>query len=386
MRIPPSPRPPLIRRTRRGTGGACALGILLLASACERKPGAAGGPAAQGPAKVRFATVEERAFADEVEALGTVKAFEAIDISANVTETVAELHFNDGQMVEKDALLAQLSSDEEAAMLEGAKVNLAEQEREVDRLRELADDGAVSQVRLQEYLTRRDLALQKIEEAKAQLEDRRITAPFAGVLGFRRISVGALVKPGDVIATLDLIDTVKLDFSIPETFLGDLKPGMLIDAHGDAFPGDTFRGKVVDIDSRVNPVTRSVVVRAEIPNPGHRLLAGMLLTTRIAKNPQTSPAIPERALLSVQTKHFAFVIDEGDGLATVRRLPVTIGRRVPGYVEVTGGLEKGQRIVADGIIGLRDGAKVTVTGEFDGPAAPYSPQGGADPGKSPPDA
>jgi membrane fusion protein (multidrug efflux system) len=351
---------------------------IVLLSGCGRKKDAVGGPPPTGPAKVRYVKVGKRAFSDEVEALGTVKAFEAIDISPNVTETVQEVSFEDGQAVEKGAVLAQLSNDEEKAMLEGAKVNLAEQEREVKRLTELAGDGAVSQVRLQEYNTARDLALQKIEEVKAQLADRTITAPFAGVLGFRRVSVGALVAPGDVIATLDLIDTVKLDFSVPETYIGDLVPGLEIVAHSDAFPAQDFVGMVKDIDTRVHPVTRSVVVRAEIPNADRELRPGMLLTTRVRRNPSESPAIPERALVSVQAKHFVFVIDGTDDAATVRRVPVKIGRRVPGFAEIKEGLEEGDRIVVDGIIGLRDGGEVVVTGEFEGTAAAYSPEGGGE--------
>jgi len=323
--------------------------------------------------KVWVGKVTEREFSDQVEALGTVQAMEAIDLSANVTERVTELHFTDGQPVKKDDLLAELSNDEEIAMLAGAEVNLAEQEREVKRLQGLADDGAVSQVRLQEYLTARDLALQKIEEAKAQLADRQILAPFDGVLGFRRISVGALVAPGDVIATLDFIDTIKLDFAVPETFLGDLKPGMMIDARSSAFPDEAFKGKVTDIDSRVNPITRSVIVRAEIPNPDHKLRAGMLLTTQVKKNPTASMAIPERALVSVQESRYVFVVSEADGKATVNRVAVETGRRLPGYVEVLEGLEKETLIVVDGLIGLRDGAEVTISGEANGPAESYSP-------------
>ncbi len=345
---------------------------------CEEVADVAG-PPARPPAKVVAATVEERLFADEVEALGTVRAYEAIDLSANVTEQLTEIHFEDGEIVEKGALLAKLSDNEERAMLEGARVNLAEQEREVKRMQELVGQGAVSQVRLQEYLTARDLALQKIEEAKAQLADRTITAPFAGVLGFRRISVGALVSPGDVIATLDLIDTVKLDFAVPETFLGDLSPQMVIQARSSAFPREVFEGTVTNIESRINPVTRSVMVRAEIPNPEAKLRAGMLLTTRVKKNPSTSPAIPERALVSVQTKHFAFLINETEEGTTVSRVPVGIGRRQPGYVEILDGLQTGQRVVSDGLIGLGDGAVVTVSGEFQGPAEPYTPSGGEEP-------
>jgi membrane fusion protein (multidrug efflux system) len=358
--------PPLNQRFFRAllrTGAA-----VLLCTSCDRKEAASAPPPVMVP-KVWVTKVAEREFADQVEALGTVQALEAINISANVTERVTALHFSDGQTVEKGALLAELSSDEEAAMLEGANVNLAEQEREVNRLRALANDGAVSQVRLQEYLTARDLALQKIEEAKAQLTDRQITAPFAGVLGFRRVSIGALVAPGDVIATLDFIDTVKLDFSVPETFLSDLEPGMTIEALSSAFPADIFKGTVTDIDSRVNPVTRAVIVRAEIPNPDHKLRAGMLLTTRVKKNPGSSPAIPERALVSVQSNHFVFAVDG----TRVKRLPVTLGRRQPGFVEITGGADVGTSIVADGTIGLRDGAEVIISGEARAPAESYSP-------------
>ena len=353
---------------KRPIAGALLLTVLIVCSSCGKKDEASGPPPPR-VAKVWITKVEEREFADQVEALGTVRALEAINLSANVTERITALHFSDGDTVEKGALLAELSSDEEVAMLEGAKVNLAEQEREVERLQGLANDGAVSQVRLQEYFTARDLALQKIEEAKAQLADRSILAPFSGVLGFRRVSIGALVAPGDVIATLDFIDTVKLDFSVPETFLSDLTPGMTIEALSSAFPGEAFGGTVTDIDSRVNPVTRSVIVRAEIPNPDHKLRAGMLLTTRVKKNPGASPAIPERALLSVQSNHFVFGVDGNK----VKRLPVTLGRRQPGYVEITSGAEVGTMIVADGIIGLRDGAEVIISGDARAPAESYSP-------------
>lgn len=323
--------------------------------------------------KVKFTTVAKQAFADEVEALGTVRAMEAINISANVTETVTAVSFEDGQTVEKGTILAQLSTSEEVAMLEGAKINLAEQQREVDRLRKLTANGAVSQVSLHEYLTARDLALQKIEEAKAKIADRVIVAPFDGVLGFRQVSVGTLVAPGDVLATLDLIDTVKLDFSVPETFLSDLGPGLKIIAHSDAYPGEDFEGTVTDVNARIDPITRSALVRAIIPNAGHKLRPGMLMTTLIKKNPTSAPAIPERAVVSVQSRNSVFLIEgEGDA-AKAKEIEITLGRRVPGYVEVIDGLKGGEPVIVDGLIGLRDGGSIIVLGEADGPAKAYSP-------------
>lgn len=329
--------------------------------------------AAASPARVQVTTVKSDLFTDEVEALGTVRALEAINITANVEEKVTSVHFEDGQRVKKDDLLVRLSVEEETAMLGGAEANLAEQEREVERLKGLVNDGAVSQVRLQEYLTQRDIARQKINEIKAQIADRTVKAPFDGILGFRSISQGALIQPGVVIATLDVLEPVRLDFAVPETFLADLQPGMTIDSRSEAFPGQVFRGKVTQIDSRVNPVTRSIIVRAEVPNPDLKLRPGMLLTTSLKRNPAKSLIVPERSIVSLQANHFVFVISPVEGQSGVKRTPVGIGRRIPGYIEIVGGLEEGQKIVTDGLVGLRDGALVTITGDFKEPTKPFSP-------------
>jgi len=351
-------------------------------TACDRKVEKAkpGGPATP---KVRTGTVEMRDFADEVEALGTVRALEAIDISVNVTETVTAVFFEDGQTVKKGELLAQLSDDEEQAMLEGAKINLAEQEREIERLERLANNGAVSKVRLQEYFTARELAVQKIEEAKAKIADRKILAPFEGVLGFRQVSVGTLVSPGEVLATLDLIDTVKLDFSVPETFIGDLAPGQKIVAHSEAYPDAEFEGEVKNVNARVNPITRSAMVRAEIANADHRLSPGMLMTTLVKKNPANSPSVPERAVVSLQTRHSIFVVEGSGENATAKSVDVRIGRRLPGYAEIIEGLKGGETIVVDGLVGLRDGGAILLTGEAKGPADPYNPIATPESGESP---
>jgi membrane fusion protein (multidrug efflux system) len=320
------------------------------------------------------ANVEKRQFADEIEALGTVRAMEAIEVSSNVTDRVVELFFEDGDRVERGDLLVRLDDTEEKARLQGALALQAEQEREIKRLDELVRDGAVSKVRLEEYRTQRDIAMRQVEEIQAQIDDRLIQAPFAGVLGFRRVSLGALVSPGDVIATLDQLDVVKLDFTVPETFVSGLRPGLKIEARTEAYPDDVFQGTIRLVDTRVDPVTRSMTVRAEVPNTDFRLRPGMLMTTVLAKNPRTTLCIPERALLAVQSQQFVFRIkDRQETRATVERVEVPIGDRVPGFVEVTAGLTEGQRVVSDGLIGLSDGAEVEIAGEFEAPAQPYRP-------------
>ncbi len=319
--------------------------------------------------RVRIATVEARNFADEIEALGTVRAMEATEISATVIERIAEIHFEDGDEVKKGDLLAKLQDAEQVAVLQGARAQLAEAEREIARLENLVTTGSVAEVRLEEYRTRREIALQRVAEAQAQIDDRHILAPFDGVLGFRQVSVGALVTPGNVITTLDVLDPVKIDITVPETFLGDLKPGDEIVASTEAYPGEKFAVRVSRIDTRVNPTTRSFTVRAEGRNEDHRLRPGMLMTSVIGKNYRNSPALPERSVTSVHANHFVFVLDGDAG--TVARTRVILGQRVPGYVEVLEGIEEGTVVVTDGFLGLGDGAEVQVEGEFKGPAPPY---------------
>ncbi len=326
--------------------------------------------AAKGAAPVLTAKVAKENYALDLDAIGTVRAFESIDISSNVTETVTQLSFNDGDFVKKGTLLALLSDAEEQAMLASARATLAEEEREIERLKNLVKDGAAPEARLAERKTLADIAKQKIFEAEARLTDRRITAPFDGWLGLRRISVGALVTPGSIIASLDKIDVVKIDFSVPETYLGSVKAGTLIEARTDTDRERKYAGKVSHLDSRIDPVTRSIPTRAEVLNPDLALKPGMLVMVRLVVEPKFSLSIPERALVPVGAKAFVFSIQDGKA----KRIEVKTGRRKPGFVEIQSGLNEGQMIIADGIVGLQDGAAVKVAGDYGGPVKAFNPE------------
>ncbi|MFN0079568.1 MAG: efflux RND transporter periplasmic adaptor subunit [Prosthecobacter sp.] len=326
--------------------------------------------AAKGAAPVLTAKVAKENYALDLDAIGTVRAFESIDISSNVTESVTQLSFNDGDFVKKGTLLALLSDAEEQAMLASAKATLAEEEREIERLKNLVKDGAAPEARLAERKTLADIAKQKIFEAEARLTDRRITAPFDGWLGLRRISVGALVTPGSIIASLDKIDVVKIDFSVPETYLGSVKAGTLIEARTDTDRERKYAGKVSHLDSRIDPVTRSIPTRAEVANPDLALKPGMLVMVRLVVEPKFSLSIPERALVPVGAKAFVFSIQDDKA----KRVEVKTGRRKPGFVEIQSGLSEGQLIIADGIVGLQDGAAVKVAGDYGGPVKAFNPE------------
>jgi len=336
----------------------------------QNAPSAAKTVAVKGAANVITATVKRENYATDLEAIGTVLADESAAISPNVTETVTALHFDDGQRVKKGDVLATLSDSEEQAMLSSAKSALAEEEREVTRLQGLVKEGAAPEAKLQERQTMAEVARQKIREAEAKMADRRIVAPFDGVLGLRRISVGALVSPTTVITTLDKVDVVKIDFSVPETAISTLKIGTEIAAFAEAGRDKKFKGKLAQLDSRVDPITRSVAARAEVPNADNALKPGMLVMVQLAMEPLVSLSIPERALVPVGARAFVFTID-GE---KAKRVEVKTGRRKPGYVEIRNGVSEGQIVVSDGLVGLQDGAAIKVTGQFTGPVKAFNPE------------
>jgi membrane fusion protein (multidrug efflux system) len=326
--------------------------------------------AAKGAALVMTTKVSKIDFSIDLDAIGTVRAFESAEISPNVTEVITALHFEDGDFVRKGTLLAELSHAEETAMLESAKASLAEQTREIARLESLVKQGAAPEARLEERRTQSDIAKQRILEAEAKLADRQIVAPFDGWMGLRRISVGALVSPGTVIATLDKVDVVKIDFSIPETFLAQAKTGVAIATQADALGDASFPGKIAKVDSRIDPLTRSVAARAEVDNPKLLLKPGMLVMVKMALEPRISLSVPERSLVPMGMKKFVFVLEEGKA----KLVQVEIGLRKPGVIEILTGLEEGQVVITDGLVGLQDGAAVKVSGEYTSPSEAFNPE------------
>jgi membrane fusion protein (multidrug efflux system) len=164
------------------------------------------------------------------------------------------------------------------------------------------------------------------------------------------------VTPGTEIATLDDISTIKLDFSVPEVNLSAIKRGLTVTATSAAYPGREFKGEVVSIDSRIDPVTRAITVRAAIPNPDAALKPGMLLAVQMASSERQTLILPEIAVFGIGASHYVYAVDQG----MARQVEVGIGARRQGRVEITSGLTEGQTVVTDGIVKLRDGAKIAL--------------------------
>lgn len=305
-------------------------------------------------------TVIDR-FVDQVEALGTTFANESVTITANVSDKVVDILFEDGQQVEKDQVLVLLRREEQRAALEAAEAILTERQTAYNRARELESRQYTTTAQLDE----RRAALREAEAnrdgARARLDDREIRAPFEGVVGLRNISPGTLVTPGSVITTLDDLDPIKLDFTVPAAYLANIQPGLAIVATTTALPGKEFRGTVRSVATQVDRVTRSITARAFIPNDDHALKPGLLMTIRLLKNPRESILIPEEALVPFGTQNFVFVIDRETRIA--ERREVETGGRRPGSVEIVSGLDRGELVVTHGTMQLRDGQTVNIVKE-----------------------
>ena len=308
------------------------------------------------PRPVVVATPRYEEFVDRIEALGTAHANESVLITAQVTEMVTEVGFEDGQVVEAGHVLIELTSAEESAKLTAAHATYDEALRQYQRVSELVQQGSDSLSHLDQSFAARDAAAARLAELRAQLSDRLIVAPFAGVLGIRSVSRGTVVKPGDEITTLDDIDLIKLDFSVPEAFLAFVQPGLEIRTSSVAYAEKSFVGRVSVVDTRIDPRTRAIRIRALIPNTDHLLRPGMLLRVELRANPQRSLSLPEQAIVPEGEHHYVFVVNQE---ARAQRVEVRIGRRRPGVVEVLSGLTGNERVVVEGV-DLRAGLPLQV--------------------------
>ena len=339
--------------------------MFVLALTCGLMVWAAAIRAAPPPPAVFVAEVRVARFSDQIEALGTLRANESLVLTASVTETITEIRFDDGDRVAAGQVLLEMTSAEEHAQLEEARATVGEAKRQFQRVKSLEAKGTAAKSLLDERRREWETARARLSAIESRLEDRLIRAPFAGVVGLRNISVGALVEPGDVITTLDDDSVMKLDFPVPSTYLEALRPGLPISARARAYPGRAFEGEVKSIDSRVDPATRSVVVRAVLANGDLALKPGMLMRVELQKNPRDALTIPEEALVPRGNRQFVLLVDEVGGNKVVRR-KVQIGGRRAGEVEVLDGLAQGDKVITDGTLKVRPGQVVRVRALDDG--------------------
>jgi membrane fusion protein (multidrug efflux system) len=342
-------------RMRRAIRASIVLALAGAAAACgsngaeQRKDGG------DRPIPVTTQQVRMQPFSDAVLALGNVKARESITVTAKVSETVQQVHFESGDLVAAGAPLVTLTGRQQQAAFEQAEATANEADKLYERQTELAGQQLIARSQLDTQRAIRDATRARVAQMRADIGDRVIRAPFGGVLGIRQVSPGALVTPGTAIATLDDTARVYVDFPVPEAMLAALAVGQKVSGTSTAYPGRTFEGQVSTIDARIDQATRSVVVRGDFANDDRALRPGMLVQVTLSRPERQALLVPEISVVQVGSDSFVYRVKPD---SSVERVDIKVGSRRDGLAEVTQGLTVGDRIVVDGTGKLRVGARV----------------------------
>ena len=339
---------------------AAVLSLTLLFSACTKSAPEARGAvvpptAAAIPVVTQPARMEPMGI--EIEAVGTTQANESVEVTSKASNTVTAIRFREGEIVERGTVLVEMDASQARASLAEAQAALARSKSQYDRSRDLQSRQALSLADLEQVEASLKADEARVAAAQARLDDTVIRASFNGRTGFRHVSVGSFVSPGTMITTLDDTSVIKLDFTVPETYLFVLRRGLPVTASATGLPHRKFTGVVTNMDSRVDPVTRSVTVRAELPNPDGLLRQGMFMTVALQGEVEPTLVVPEEAIVPERGKAYVFVVNDN----VVERREVHTGKRRPGFVEIVNGVAEHEHVVVDGTQNVRDGSKVQET-------------------------
>lgn len=304
---------------------------------------------------VETAAVDIGTVVDEITAVGSLRSEESVMIRAEIDGRILTLHFVEGQTLGVGEPLITLDAAEYEAQLAESHATVKLNEINFERAQELYNKNLGSRQAFDEARAKLDESRARQALDKVRLEKTVIRAPFKGTVGLRNISVGAYIKAGDDLVTFGDSSTVKLDFRVPERFLPRIKVGQEANMQVDAHPGKIFTGKVYTTDTVVDVETRTLLLRARIPNPNNELLSGMFArVSLVLEQRKNAILVPEQALIPQGNDSFVFKLVDGKAVKT----KVVLGQRRTGDVEVTQGLKPHDVIITAGQMKLRDGMEV----------------------------
>ena len=319
----------------------------------NRGGGGAGGRAVD----VVIGKVQVGTVSDQFQALGTANANEAVTITTKVTGIVRVVNFEEGQTAKRGEVLVELDDREARATLAVSTAQLRNARMLHERAQQLVKSNNIPLAKVDELFSSLQAAESQVEAAKARLADLQIYAPFDGRLGLRRISPGTLVTQNTAITTLDDTSIIKLDFSVPETLLANVKVGSTVEARNDVNPDRQYQGTVRTINSRIDPVTRAVEIRAHVTNADNSIKPGMLMTVGLTlAQRENALQIPEAALVPEGAEQYVYKIEDGRAVRTL----VRIGVRRRGTVEIIDGLVADEQVVVGGVQKIRNGTRVRI--------------------------
>lgn len=353
--------------------GVCLVGLAALAAyayqAQRASPGAAvpiataanpatpGAATAPPPVMVEVGEVRRVSMPDEIAAVGTLASSQSVMVRPEIAGRVAAIGFRDGAPVARGAPMVRLDDATQRAELAQALAALELARSNAARTDDLFRRKFVSGSAQDQANANLQVAQAAVELARARLQRSEIRAPFAGVAGIRRVSVGDYVKEGADLVNLEDLSSLKVDFRVPESNLGQIRSGQAVVVTVDAYEGRSFEAVVEAIDPQIDAQGRAVVLRARIDNREGLLRPGLFARVRLTLEARPAVAsVPEDALIPTAEGQFVFLVD-GE---TARRVPVETGARRDARVEIRKGLEEGMRVVTAGQIKLRDGARIKI--------------------------
>jgi len=330
-------------------------------------PASAGAPAAGGaarPVAVEVAKVQVMKLTDDAQAVGSLRSRQSVMLRPEVSGRITQLNFRDGERVRKGQLLVQFDDQLQLAQIKQSQAELSIAQANHKRNQELLAQNFVSQRSLDESAANLEVAQAKLALAQATAARLKILAPFDGIAGIRNVNVGDYLKDGTDIVNLEDIDTVYVDYRLPERFQTLLKAGQKATVELDALPGRRFEARVQAVDPLIDANGRSIGVRASITNQQLLLRPGMFArVSTVFGSREKARVIPEEAIVPQGGRQFVIKLVPGpdnDGLVS-QRVPVTVGIRRPGQVEILEGLREGDTVVTAGQQRLqRDGSPVRV--------------------------
>lgn len=308
------------------------------------------------PSAVNTRLPERDTVRDVVQAVGNLRALNAVELTTEVSGRIIALNLKPGARVAEGDVLLRLDDRQASADLQVIESQLADARRQLDRAQRLRSNNSISEAQVDELRTAVNVAEAQRAAAQVRLENHRIVAPFAGVAGLSDIAIGAYVTAGTSVTTLDSTDRMELNFAIPERFLGQVGLGQPVTGVSPAFPETRFPGQLAELGTRINELSRSLPVRAVIENPDGMLRPGQFMSATLTLRERDALVIPEQAVMIRGDEQYVFVAE--DGIA--RRISVKLGSRMPGRVEVAEGLTLEDAVIVTGQDRISSGDRIRV--------------------------
>jgi len=317
---------------------------------------AGGGKFAFPPMPVEVSQVKVQKVVDKFEGVGTIEALEAITVVSEIDGAVKALPFNEGGFIGRGGLIAQLDDAQLAAEVARAEALRAQSKSTFDRVKNIVDQGAGAPQDLDDAAAALKVAEANLDLARARFAKTRIVAPFDGIIGARRVSVGTFLRGGQAITELANIDAIRVTFFAPERFLSRLAQGAAVAVSTAAFRTYELSGKIIVIEPIIDPTTRSARVVARVQNVGRKFRPGMSANvSAVLSERPNALTIPNEAVFGSGNQTFVFIVKPD---STVARVALTLGTRLSDVVEVLDGLQQGMTVVRAGHQKLFDGGKV----------------------------